>query len=303
MSTRILNSERYLAGYLNTGDKFFIGLFQSDFQTIITGNPRWSITNVNAQFTPPIIGPATRANVNGKMVRKQPEEKHTKNVHIEYTTKNGTFVSYDRDFHCYVKVLDHHFRFKLSPVTNRHGQRIVISEELTFDGSPANNKRNTAIINVFLECFGEIEIFDANLEPALLPNRRYATPVLPSGLQTEDDIKSLVDLVSGRLADSGKTHAYQKRLHYLKNFQPDIRGIGPKGFFGYIVFGFVEQGVVLLESMYEGNATYVFNIEGHEKMLALDKQQAMKDPNVSRVLHNEHWEKNIAALLGRQKAA
>ncbi len=303
---RIQNANKYLPFFLKENEEFHVGMLFEDFVKS-TNLTKYGLPNAfkeGAKATPAAKGPSTKANVNGKYVRKQPEEKETKRVHIKYIRKDGTHVEFDRDFHVYVKELLHKYGIALHYLTNQHGQKVVVSEKLVFDADPANNLKNTHVINVFCELFNDFEIFTAELEPAIHFNKRFEQDVLPMGTLTDDATFDEIMEFSGRYTKNvDEQRAFQKRLHILKEFEPDIRGKGPSNFFGYIVFGFTDLDIVLLETMYADNATYVFKLADYEANVIKDKQTVLKEKTLlKRFYHYDNWEQSIRAYLNQKKA-
>ena len=72
---------------------------------------------------------------------------------------------------------------------------------------------------------------------------------------------------------------------------------GRGGFSGYIVFGFPRKNLYVLESLYYGNATYVFR-ENWEKLSQLSKAVILSgNLQTARIVHQPGWEKEVRHLL------
>lgn len=302
---RILNSNKHLISYLKENEEFHVGLLYEDFlksqELSKYGFPK--VFTDNNIIVPAPKGSATKANVNGKFVRKQPEEKETKKVHIKYKRKDGTHVEFDRNYHVYVKELLHKFNIAIEFKTNEHGQKVVVSNKLIYNDEPTNIYKNTQVINMYCEIFGDFEIFSTKLEPAIHFNKRFELELLPKGTFTEKSLEEILE-ISKHYSKNDKEHgAFQKRLHTLKEYEPDIRGKGPSGFWGYIVFGFTDLNIVILETMYSDNATYVFKMDDYEKNVIQDKQQAIKNKQlIRRFYHYDNWENQIKQYIDGLKA-
>ena len=87
-------------------------------------------------------------------------------------------------------------------------------------------------------------------------------------------------------------------MHILKEYEPDIRGKGPSNFFGYIVFGFTDLDIVILETMYSDNATYIFKASDYEQNAIKDKQTVLTNKiMLKRFYHYDNWEQKIRTYL------
>lgn len=297
---RVLNAQKYLSAFLKEGDRFYIGLFFEDYSKwgklskyslpILFENGRTVLPNAK--------GSVTKANIHGRFARKQPEEKEVKTVHIKYQRKDGTQVEFDRNFYVFVKQLIHKMNMKLAFRQNVHGQELVLSTELVYKTDVITNQINTHVINLFCEMFNDFEIFTETLEPAIHFNKRFESELLPKGAFTNKSIEAILEVSKRYSGNADNQKAFQKRLQLLMKFGPDLRGKGPNNFFGYLVFGFSELGIVLLETMYAGNATYVFTIEDYENNIIKDKQQALKSKQLlRRFFHYQNWETEITTFL------
>jgi hypothetical protein len=298
---RIIKSESLLSQFLRPGEDFYIGILWEDYlKNVDLQKYGLPTTFVNGQeMVPKAKGGATKANKSGKFKRKQPEEKTTRTIEISFINKHGTHVHYFRDFDVYVRELVHQFDMKFICRVNEHDQKIVASPVLTYTDQSDTNLMNTHAINLFGEVFGEFEIFDANLNPALKFNKRYSYDFLPKGeLNKGENTKDVLLTVERYLKDPVESAAFAKRLFVIKEFDPDLRGRGPGGFFGYIVFGFSSKQIVILESMYHGRATYVFDAKNYEEIIIKDKQEIIQNKLMKeRFIHNDKWESTIRAYL------
>jgi hypothetical protein len=297
---RILNSNKHLISYLKENEEFHVGLLYEDFlksQDLSKyGLPK--VFTDEKIIVPAPIGSATKANVYGKFVRKQPEVKEIKKVHIKYNRKSGALVEFDRNYYVYVKELLHKFNISFEFKTNEHGQKVIVSNKLIYNDEPINIYKNTQVINMYCEIFGDFEIFSTKLEPAIHFNKRFELELLPKGKFNDKSLEEILE-ISKHYSKNDKVHeAFQKRLHILKEYEPDIRGKGPLGFGGYIAFGFTNLNIIILETMYSDNATYVFKMDDYEKNVIQDKQQAIKNKQlIRRFYHYDNWEYQIKKYI------
>ncbi|HEY5587771.1 MAG TPA: hypothetical protein VIK86_02310 [Candidatus Paceibacterota bacterium] len=301
---RIRKIDKHLQFYLSENDNYYIGLLFEDYLKSPNldkyGLPKDFFEDFNQIPNP--IGSSTRANKNGFYVRKQPEEKETITRQIEYFRKrDGAHIKYKREYYVYKKIILHQFKIQLMFVVNEHGQQIVIGEKLNY--SSVDFLKGTHVANIFCEIFNDFEIFDENLNPAIHFNTKFDEIILPSGKLGE--LNNFEDLVQiGKRFSNNEEHnaAYQKRLQILKEFNPDIRGKGSNGFFGYIVFGFKDLNIIILETMYAGNATYIFTVEDFEQKVIKDKQTVLNEKlHLARFFHHDNWEINLRRFMQKVK--
>lgn len=302
---RIINSNKYLSSYLNENEEFQIGLFFDDIimnkKYIEYGFPE--VFSDNISIIPLPKGPSTKANVFGKFIRKIPEEKESKIVHIRYIRKDGTLVEFNRKFYVYVKELQYKYNISIEYKTNEYGQKLAVSNKLIYNNEWENINKNTHVINIFCEIFGDFEIFTNKLEPAIHFNKRFELELLPKGVLNDNSLKEILEISKHYSKNDNDHVAFQKRLHILMEYVPDMRGKGPSGFWGYIVFGFSELNIVILETMFSGNATYVFKMDDYEKNIILDKQNAISNKQLlRRFYHYDNWESQIKQFIDSLKS-
>ena len=302
---RVQNANKYLPFFLKEGEQFHVGLLFEDF----IRSPDLKKYNLPDKFKesvsliPAAKGPTTRNNSSGKYVRKEPEEKVIKKVHISYDRKDGTHVEFDRNYNVYAKILKHKYKIGFSFKTNKHGQQVVVSDRLTYDDTLENVEKNTHVINILCEISNDFEIFNTDYEPAIHFNKKFEEDILPQGLlENKDVLDELTDFAGRYTRNITEKKAFQKRLQILKEFSPDIRGKGPSNFFGYIVFGFNNLGIAILETMYSDNATYIFRMSDYESNAILDKQTVLKNKTMlKRIYHYDNWEQRLRSFLDKVK--
>lgn len=303
---RILKSERLLCNLVANNDTFYIGLLFEDY--IKSPNlPDYELPNhfrLGNSKSPKPLGPISKVNMLGKFERQQPEEKHTKSVEIDYIRRDGRRIHYVRDFHVFKKVLKHQFKAQILFIENDHRQKLIISPALVFDGSEDSNTKNTHMINLFLEIFGDFEVYTKKFEPAFHFNRKFEMEILPKGVMEDEDVSILIEGARRFIKDENEVVAFQRRLKVIQRFNPEIIGKGPTGFYGYIVFGFPDLGIVVVESMYSNNATYVFDYEKYEALIGKNKQEILtQNLQRRRLYHWDNWENTISRVLITKKAA
>ncbi len=80
-------------------------------------------------------------------------------------------------------------------------------------------------------------------------------------------------------------------------FKPDVLYYGNGGFHGYLVFVFKRKGLVQMENMIYGNATYIFR-DNWEELSKKSKAEIVKDGlQEHRFVHRRNWANLIKKLL------
>ncbi len=93
----------------------------------------------------------------------------------------------------------------------------------------------------------------------------------------------------------------EHRLEAINKYNPDFAAVGEAGFHGYIILGFKEKNLYTLESLYYGNATYVFG-ENWEELSKMTKAQVLNESlQKDRIIHREGWDNQIAKILEDKK--
>ncbi|SHL10453.1 hypothetical protein [Chryseobacterium polytrichastri] len=300
-SKRIRNIDNYLKFFLNENENFYFGLPFDEYQKsslLDKYNLPKTFPNNSINVMPSAKGSVTKANLNGKYVRKVPEEFEVIMKRIDYVRKKDRVrIKYDRKYEVYKKVLLHQFKSKLFFNLNLHGEKLFISEKLNYDKK--DTMRLTHIANVFCEIFNYFEIYDKDLNPAIHFNTKFDELILPSGtLDDQNNFDELIEISKRFNKNEQKQQAVQKRLQILKSYKPDIRGKGPNGFLGYIVFCFSDLDIVILETMYSDNATYVFTKKNFENNIINNKQTVLNQKlHEKRFVHKENWEELIRKYM------
>jgi hypothetical protein len=153
------------------------------------------------------------------------------------------------------------------------------------------------IINLILEIFGSCEVFTESLEDiARPPLRRLNWRILPPGKYPWERIIGIIEPIL-RIVKKGKRKVVEYKLETVSSYGPDSIAYGEGGFRGYMVFGFTDRNLFLLESMYYGNATYIFE-DNWENLSKLTKAEIINGKlQKDRLIHIEGWKDQIHNLL------
>lgn len=264
----------------------------------------FSITScVGDGLLPNVIGPHSRFNAEGKWIvhRDRPMEKAYRQVMWhwnEWRGRNATEEMSDvRDveYQRYPRTFIPPPSIELKIGKTASGQLAILSPVVTLTSDTRAQVTHT--INLFLEFFDYCEVFSESLdEMAAPPLRRLNWRILPPGRYLWPQLR---DHVMGMIERTGKRkqEIIQYRLEAINSYGPDFRAIGEGGFRGYIVFGFPNNRLYCFESMYTGNATYVFS----DDWIALSKLTKAEILNEhlhkDRIIHVAGWAEKIHTLL------
>jgi hypothetical protein len=136
------------------------------------------------------------------------------------------------------------------------------------------------------------------------PVRRLNWQLLPPGKNPWESAKPALEEMVKR-ASAGNQNVLRARLTAVGEKNPDFVAIGAGGFEGYTVFGFVKQGLCVLESPQVNNATYVLPMESWEAVSQMSKAQILDSKaHTARVVHTRAWFDELDAVLdaGRKTA-
>jgi len=170
--------------------------------------------------------------------------------------------------------------------------------------SPSNNYTETQKemikhkINLFLEIFGECYVFSENLNEIIDAQvKRLNWNLLPKGPMPWDTLNSHIQRELQKLPDEKRSVA-EYRLKTINEYGPQLVAVGKAGFYGYIILGFDKKNIHLCESLWYGNATYVFG-EDYEELSKLPKAEILREGrHIERIIHSiYHWKRRLRQLL------
>lgn len=184
---------------------------------------------------------------------------------------------------------------ELSIATSTGGEKLVVTDTITFDKASADHLLHA--VNLVLELFGECEVLTANLDQILrAPVRRLNWDVLPPGQHPWSSLKPLLSPIIAK-APAGNQALITNRLETVSGYKPEFVAVGRAGFTGYVIFGFPQKRVFVLESAHFGNATYVLG-DNWETLCQLTKGQILASGlQKDRIVHLVGWHAKIKAHL------
>ena len=295
---RIVNVQNYLHS-ISDGQEFYVSF--TDLQNNINKVNRIGFSQslfIGEKILPNIIGSISRFNANVKFLIRRDLPKETIYIEREWVWKDwgGNEHSkivyiprerYPRDF--------------ISPpseeflIDNYKENKIIISKRLVKNSQ--NFEEIKHIINLFLEYFGECDLVKDDYSPFIADNIiRLNWKILPQGNYPWEKVKEATRQRLQRETNNRKA-VIENNLEVISSFTPDFVAVGQGGFNDYIVFGFPNKNLYILESIKSGNATYVFN-SNWEQLSRLTKAEILNNNlHQSRVFHTPSWKEDMNRIL------
>lgn len=295
---RIINVDSVLAEFKH-----------NDEVRIILGNPKkftkelenigFSSVEIGDSVLPKIIGSATRYNAEGRyeLLRNLPKEEYC--VDRDFTflaygkhemTKTVTFT-----YHRYQRKLISAPAQELSIILDKDENKILSSDLITY--SEDTKPLIKHIINMFLEIFGECQLVDKDLISRIrTPIRKLNWTLLPKGTMSKEKLEETLSKITNMGSNTTAREIYS-RINYINSFKPDFFATGNGGFNEYIVLGFEEKKLFVLENRKPRNATYIFT-ENWEEITRLTKADILREGHQEhRLLHNSNWKERLKQIL------
>ena len=260
--------------------------------------------NVGETILPNEVGPVTRRNSRGYYIihRDSPKEKHSRMIEWTYKQWSGRddtvevtdskeieYERYTRTF-----ILPKGIEFTISEKDN---EKILISPEFEFSNDEEEQRCLILAINILLESFGHCEIVDLENTPIFTPKvRRLNWEVLPKGKYPWHTQKNRIEPFFSKA--KGKNRAViEKRLEKINEYKPDFTSVGSAGFGCYLIHGFENKDLFILESIEVNNATYILK-SNWENISMLTKAEILNNNlHEARIIHNKSWYDEIDNLL------
>jgi len=297
---RIRSVEKYLIG-IKEGERFYLG---------ITDLEKHKARLLKAGFSEALeigecilpsaqFGPTSRFNAEGKEVpqRDQPMETLYRQTEWEWKDWGG---------HWHSKIVDVPYkrypRKTIPPPAIelkiiQHEQSKVIVSDLLLN-KPSEYDRIRHQMNLILEIVGELEVLNENLLPLVgtTPLKRVNWQLLPPGSYPWEKIESHLKPIIQKCG-KGKQGAIKNRIEKINAAKPDFHAVGQSGFYGYVVFGFIKSNTYICESLYYGNATYIFK-EDWETLSKKTKADILNNRlQKDRIIHQNGWETRMNSYL------
>lgn len=287
---RVQNIQKYL-DHLNSQmiNKFYIQVSNNidNFEKLRNINHE---DIIGKTIIPTPIGPITRFNANGKeLIQKNlPKEKRWFQRDYHVVDWHGN----DHSGTCSVSRMCYPKKWILPP------EEEIIFTQNSIKSMPLHIKevnRIKHVINMFLELFGYCEIVDSKAIPISSHIiRRVPWKILPPGEYPWEKIEA--ELHINRTFNS-KKRSIEHNVQVLNSYHPNFFAMGIDNFNGYIVFGYPNKNLYVLESMELNNATYIFKSDWQELSKISKKQILAGNLYYKRIIHSPQWEEQIKSLF------
>lgn len=292
----IRSSQKYLS-HISENTPIIIGVKLSDIsdKTILEKIGFSSSLNLGEQILPSYIGPKTKFNGEGKQVPQKCLPKETFYIFREWNWKDFTGKYYSEIIAIprkrYPRLHIPAPGIELNIGMDLKEDKYIFIDPIIF--SKDNELSILNSINIMLEIFKFCYVYTEDFKPTLIPVERLNWKTLPSGPSLWNNIeKSVLESIK-----VSKRVIYVDRIKKMKSYNPDFIAVGHGGFSGYIVFGYPNKNLYVLENLWYGNATYIFN-ENWEYLSQLTKTEILFNNLFSyRINHSPTWANQIHSLL------
>jgi hypothetical protein len=252
---------------------------------------------------PDSFGPVTQYNAEGKIIVHRDKLMETAYRQVDWHWKQWAGYMQTEEHSRIVDVPYQRYPRTLVPPPcveltirrNKNGMLFLVAPAVRL-----NKKKPDSLIheiNIFLEIFGYCQIFTKELS-TLMPTKvvRLNWRILPPGQWPWEKVRKEVDPIIKRTTEQNQV-VISHRLQMITAYAPEFVAIGTSGFTGYLIFGFPKRNIYILESVFTGNATYVFE-EKWKELSKLTKAEIIAGKlQKDRIIHREGWDGRIIVLL------
>lgn len=264
---------------------------------------------VGEKVLPSRVGRVSCRNAEGSFIRHRdrPKEQRYRQREWSYNQWHGKGTIevtkiVDVPYQRYQRTLIPPPAVELSVIELQDGSKaIATSSPVTLDIQ--NRKRVIHCINLMLELFGLCDVLDKSQAPiGIIPTVSLNWRILPTGempwSQLEPHLKRII-----RNQKKGNRPVVEHRLKEINRYKPSFVAVGHGGFNGYVIFGFPERDLYILECARWGNATYVFGGKWKE-LSKLTKAEVLSEKHQqARFIHVAKWKSRIRSLFLEAQAA
>lgn len=299
---RIMNLKSNL-GFIASGTKIIVGLDNIDrFKPKLENMGFTETMEVGDSVLPISKGPVSRFNANGKNIihKNKPKETVTYQREHEWTEWHGRqrvrktgYVDFSVERYPRTFIEPPSIELTISALVS--GSKLIISPTIELNESNETIIKHT--INLFLENFNECTIYTEDLDNIIQePIKRLNWEVLPTGPMPWQVLHSAIHPMLRNIKKLIKP-VIEWRISTLHSYNPDFVAIGQAGFRGYIGFVFESKDICIFESIYHGNATYVFDKEWEELSKKTKAEILSHNLQKNRIIHNKGWRRKIRYLM------
>lgn len=296
---RIKNCSKYMS-HIAEGETAYIGLQIKEDISARMKEIGFNDVKIGESLVPsPNLGPVSRFNANGKyeLQKDKPKETVYHEVHWELKDWGGNYHS-GTSYRPYPR-----YPRKWTPapwlelLIVQSGEKQFILAGSSFVKGDTDEEKIKHQINLMLEIFKQVEIFQENLESYEIPKvNKLNWDVLPEGKMPWSTFQKYLKPVLEKKSKNKKIVIFDK-LETVSQYNPDFHAIGTNGYHGYIIFGFTQLNLFVFENAEYGNATYVF--EGNWKEISQMTKADIINKKLykHRFIHSERWADQIKGLL------
>jgi len=301
-----INNLKSNIGFVEEGTTIVVGItIREDHEQVLTRIGFSFPPNVGDTLLPPTsFGPVSKVNAEGKYIIHKDRPKETAYRQIEWTWEQwaGPYDTetqsrlVDVPYKRYPRTRVLPYSIELTIQSNSANQLVLVSPLI--DYTDENEDKLKHILNLFLEIFGECQIFTEDLDEIMkAPLRRLNWELLPEGFMPWEQLQQHLNPIINAVPKGNQPFIIH-RFEKINGFNPDFYATGKAGFWGYIIFGFEDKNIYVCESIHYGNATYVF-AEDWEELSKKTKAEIL-DNNLQedRIIHRVgSWDRRINELL------
>lgn len=296
--TRIRNIDNVLAEFAE-GEEVLVILNDAKKYEDILKSIGFDTINVGDSVLPKAKGNVSSYNANGKfrLLRDLPKERiyisQIRNVEDWHGTSHTIYplIPYNR----FQRELIDAPSQELYILKDKDDKEIVCSDLIK--NTEENKLLIKHIINLFLEIFKECQVVDKDLISRIkTPIKKLNWNLLPKGKMPWNQLEKYLDENQDIQASKNSKEIYA-RINYINSFEPNFIATGNGGFNDYIVLGFEDKNLYLLENRKPQNATYIFE-NNWEELTQFTKADILRGKlQKGRLIHTESWKDNIKEYL------
>lgn len=302
---RIRNLESNL-GFVKKGTTVAVGIENPRrYQNILREIGFTQPLNVGDSLLPSAsLGPISKFNAEGKYIvhKDRPMETAYRIVEWHWEEYDGPYNTVERSrlvdvpYKRYPRTFVPPYSVEITVSKTSKGDLALVSPLIKYTENNKELLKHT--LNLFLEIFGECQLFTEDLDEIIkVPVRRLNWRILPPGRMPWEQLRQEIEPIV-QSAPEGNRPFILHRLKTISKFDPHFAAVGTAGFRGYIILGFENKKIHVCESIFYGNATYIF-AERWEELSKKTKAEIL-DRNLQedRIIHRvESWERRIREWL------
>lgn len=292
---KIIKPEKYLTEF-KRGEEFCIGINLDEKSS--KRAKTYALENPEKQYIlkiPKGMGRTTLFNVEGKKHLDRSGEKEWRSIESTYHIKDWHGNTHDgtcfKSRPCWAVEFEEPTCIELMI-----NESVIKSKNIIYDES--NFDLIKIIMNIFLEIFGEFEIWDLNSLPVekQIKIKRVPWTVLPKGKYPWEKAKVFLKEFLDRVPEKQRK-IISNRQKTISQYEPDFMAVGGEEFWGYVIYGFEKKNLFVFESNQINNATYIFKGEWEDASSLTKREIISRDLCEKRIIHTENWENTIQKLL------